>query len=71
MAKMSFVTLQAAISPCIRGSSIIGVKISRFFTSTKLLSGIGNTAASSISPANPVLVKRFSKLFGPSLHDHP
>ncbi|MFX0072244.1 MAG: hypothetical protein ACFFAO_14245 [Candidatus Hermodarchaeota archaeon] len=63
--------MQAAISPCILGSSTIGVKISRFFTSIKSLSGIGNTAASSISPARPTFVKSSFKLLGPSLQDHP
>ncbi|TFG05423.1 MAG: hypothetical protein EU539_09355 [Promethearchaeota archaeon] len=71
IAKISLVTLQAAISPEIFGSSTIGVKISRFFTNARSLPGTGITAASSISPANPALAKRLSKLFGPSLHDHP
>ncbi|MFX0025402.1 MAG: hypothetical protein ACFE8M_03245, partial [Candidatus Hermodarchaeota archaeon] len=71
MAKMSFVTLQAAISPWSSGSSTIGVNISKFFTNTKLLLGTSITAASSKAPNKPAFRSKSSKLFGPSLHDHP
>ena len=71
IAKMSFVTLHAAISPAISGSSIIGVKISIFLTSIKSLLGIGIIAASSISPVNPTLANNLFRSFCPSLQLHP
>jgi len=70
-AKISFVTLQAAISPIISGSSTKGVNISIFFTKTTSEFGIGIIAASSISPVNPAPDKRFLRFFAPSLQDHP
>jgi hypothetical protein len=71
IAKISLVTLQAAISPAISGSSIIGVKISIFLTSTNSLWGMGIIAASSISPANPVFANNSFKSFCPSLQLQP
>lgn len=70
-AKISFVTLAAAISPVISGSSKIGVKMSIFFTKTRLVLGTGITAESSASPFKPASDKSLSNFSFESLQFQP